>query len=55
MVLVESVEDGESGGGFPQLVSGVVSVKDDIPVSTLTHGPREVTRVLAWDPSNDTM
>ena len=53
--MVESVVDGESGGGYPQLVSGLVSVREDIPVSTLTHGPREVTRVLAWDQSNDTM
>ena len=54
MVLVESVEEAETGS-YPQLVSGLVSVKEDIPVITLTHGPREVTRVLAWDQSNDTM
>ena len=54
MVLVESVEEGEAGS-YPQLVSGVVSVKDDIPVITQTHGPREVTRVLAWDHRSDTV
>ena len=54
MVLVESVEEGEAGS-YPQLVSGVVSVTEDIPVITLTHGRREVTRVLAWDQKNDTM
>ena len=53
MVLVESVEEGEAGS-FPQLVSGVVSVTEDIPVITLTHGPREVTscrsqwKLSAW-------
>ena len=54
MVLIESVSEGEAGR-FPHIVSGMVSVKDEIPVSTLTQGPREVTKILAWDQDSDSM
>ena len=54
MVLIESVNEGEAGN-FPQLVSGLVSQTENIPVTTLSHGPSEVTKILAWDQDNDTM
>ena len=54
MALIESVSEGEAGN-FPHIVTGLVSQTEDIPVTTVTQGSREVTKLLAWDDNNDTM
>ena len=38
-----------------QVVHGLVSTAATIPVTTLTHGHSEVTRLLAWDTDNNWM
>ena len=38
-----------------QVVHGLVSRAATIPVTTLTHGHSEVTRLLAWDTDNNWM
>ena len=38
-----------------QVVHGLVSTAATIPVTTLTHGHSEVTRLLAWDTHNNWM
>ena len=42
-------------GQWPHLVRGQVSVTDVIPFTTMTQGHSEVTKILAWDSSNDWM
>ena len=49
VVMIESVS------GYPQLVTGRVSVTDTIPYTTLTQGHFEVTRIVDWDYNNNWM
>merc|ERR1719410_841001 len=52
MVLIEPVEV-KGRGKFPHIVRGLVSGSNNIPLTTITHGPREVVKILAWDTTND--
>ena len=54
MVLIEPVEV-KGRGKFPHIVRGLVSGSNNIPLTTITHGPREVVKILAWDTTNDAM
>ena len=37
MVLIDPVTIGETDDSFPHIVHGIVSTRDNIPVTTLTH------------------
>ena len=50
----DQVSQGE-GGTWAQVVRGLVSVTDTIPVTTLSHGHFQVTKLLSWDRTNDWM
>ena len=54
MVLIEPVEV-KGRGRYPHIVQGLVSGSNNIPLTTITHGPREVVKILAWDTTNDLM
>ena len=54
MVMIESVAQGNQEL-FPHLVHGVVSLTDTIPVTTLTHGNMEVTKIVSLDYTNNWM
>ena len=54
MIMIESVAQGNQDL-FPHLVHGVVSLTDTIPVTTLTHGNMEVTKIVSWDHTNNWM
>ena len=54
MVLIEPVEV-KGRGMYPHIVQGLVSGSNNIPLTTITHGPREVVKILAWDTTNDLM
>ena len=54
MVLIEPVEV-NGKGKYPHIVQGLVSGSNNIPLTTITHGPREVVKILAWDTTNDLM
>ena len=55
MVLVESVDIGKDRGNYPQIVSGLVSSSDNIPLTTVTHAMAEVVNILSWDTENNWM
>ena len=68
MILIESIRDGNAGT-FPQLVKGQVSSNSNnfdgcgvqvstshlIPATQLTQGQFEVTEILGWDITNETL
>ena len=54
MVLIEPVEV-NGKGKYPHIVQGLVSGSNNVPLTTITHGPREVVKILAWDTTNDLM
>ena len=54
MVLIEPVEV-NGKGKYAHIVQGLVSGSNNIPLTTITHGPREVVKILAWDTTNDMM
>ena len=54
MVLIEPVEV-NGKGKYPHIVQGLVSGSNNVPLTTITHGPREVVKILAWDTTNDMM
>ena len=54
MVLIEPVEL-KGKGKYAHIVHGLVSGSNNIPLTTITHGPREVVKILAWDTTNDLM
>jgi len=53
MMLIESVDLGDDVGRFAQVVRGVVSGQDNIPLTTVTHAQAEVTKILSWDRKNN--
>ena len=55
MMLIESVDLGDDVGRFAQVVRGVVSGQDNIPLTTVTHAQAEVTKILSWDRKNNFM
>ena len=57
MVLIDPVSVGDVDDTFPHIVHGIVSTRDNIPVTTLTHGltNSEVVNIMAWDFTNDWM